>query len=33
MLKAAADQPGAHAVHSLYALALIDAEGGHYTEV
>lgn len=33
MLKAAAEQPGSHVVHSLYALALIDAEGGHYQEV
>jgi hypothetical protein len=33
MLKAAAEQPGSHLVHSMYALALIDAEGGHYQEV
>lgn len=33
MLKAAAEQPGSHVVHSLYAMALIDAEGGHYQEV
>jgi hypothetical protein len=33
MLTAAAEQPGGHVVHSLYALALIDAEGGHYQEV
>lgn len=33
MLKAAADTPGSHVVHSLYALALINAEGGHYQEV
>lgn len=33
MLKAAAEQPGSHVVHSLYALGLIDAEGGHYQEV
>lgn len=33
MLQAAAAQPGAHAVPSLYALAVIDAEGGHYEQV
>jgi hypothetical protein len=32
MLKAAAEQPGSHVVHSLYALALVNAEGGHYQE-
>lgn len=32
-LQAAAEQPGSHVVHSLYALALVNAEGGHYQEV
>lgn len=32
MLQAAAAQPGSHTVASLYALAVIDAEGGHYEQ-
>lgn len=31
-LQESAEQPGSHRVHSLYALALIDAEGGHYEQ-
>jgi hypothetical protein len=30
VLQQAAQQPGSHCVASLYALALINAEGGHY---
>jgi hypothetical protein len=30
VLQQAAQQPGSHRVASLYALALINAEGGHY---
>jgi len=32
VLQQAAEYPGSHRVASLYALALIDAEGGHYEQ-